>query len=592
MTDDPICAGDEKRKGSGLAALFAVVTAAAAARSWLLWGTPLVPGTNGGYYLVQTRALIERGSLGIPDLPLTFMIQAVFAKLLYFVAGRTLETCVLLSVKACDALLPPLVAVPVFLLGRKWCGRAGCGVWPAVAAALIAALGLPALSMTGDFEKNSLGLVWLAGLIASLHAWMTSRTRGPVIAMIVFLGLCGLTHIGVFGAALLLTALTCAADLALLRGRGGFRTFRHICGVALCGVAMVAMVAGLVLWKFDPARIRRLTGALSHPVGFLQTGGHAGALRTVFGPAPALRGEPHLFPPPSGDGPPRMDGAHREGDRGVRMLPQGAGNGLFAFVVLCVLALAWRRRDDLSAGDKASVIGCAVTLALLTGPWVRGDMAGRLRLIAMVPASFAAAFAMAHTPGRWSASVCAVTAFVLTAITTVPLLRRGGRPVISAEAFEELRSLTTCVMRPAQTRVVARHGLEWWTAWALHTHVSQSRALRVSDWSKYGDVLFIQEKGRGRRGPDGASFMSRSVGDGTGAAAEGNGSPPGRGGPGGTGGGPQDGPPGMLEDIPEDAEILYDGTHFRLARVRHPPDTVGRSPYAFPYGDPPSPDIP
>ena len=61
--------------------IFWSLATAVAARSWLLWSTPLVPGMNGGYYLVQARALQEHGRLGIPDLPLTFILQATVAKL-------------------------------------------------------------------------------------------------------------------------------------------------------------------------------------------------------------------------------------------------------------------------------------------------------------------------------------------------------------------------------------------------------------------------------------------------------------------------------------------------------------------------------
>jgi len=168
----------EKSMGLGrmdLATLLTVVAAGIAARAWLLWSTPLVPGMNGGYYLVQARALLEHGRLGIPDLPLTFILQATVAKLLQLLTGRGLESSVLPSVRLCDALLPPLVAVPVFLLGRIWCVQNNRGVWPAVVAAAGVALGTPALTMVGDFEKNSLGLVWLAGLVFALHAWTARR---------------------------------------------------------------------------------------------------------------------------------------------------------------------------------------------------------------------------------------------------------------------------------------------------------------------------------------------------------------------------------------------------------------------------------
>jgi hypothetical protein len=60
--------------------LAAVVTLGVAARYWILFRTPLVPGINGAYYLVQDRSLLEKRHLGIADFPLTFMLHAVIAK--------------------------------------------------------------------------------------------------------------------------------------------------------------------------------------------------------------------------------------------------------------------------------------------------------------------------------------------------------------------------------------------------------------------------------------------------------------------------------------------------------------------------------
>ena len=539
--------------------LLAVIATATAARAWLLWSTPLVPGMNGGYYLVQARALLEHGRLGIPDLPLTFILQAAVAKLLQLVTGRGLEASILLSVRLCDALLPPLVAAPVFLLGRIWCAQNKRGVWLAVVAAAGVALGTPALTMVGDFEKNSLGLVWLAGLVFALHAWMARRSRGRAAAVLTMLGLCGLTHIGVFGAALLLTALTWGADVALLRGREGLRSLRHAVVVAAGGAAVVAVVASLVLWKFDPARVRRLAGALSNPVTFVQSGGRAAGQDFRGGPPPG--GMPDHFRPQQGG--PGSAGGRRMGPPDMRMLPQGLAIALFGIVAAGALILPWRKRRDLPAADRAAAFGCATTLLILTGPWIRGDMDMRLQLIAMIPAAFAVAFGLAHLPGRWPAPVCAAAILALMARTTGPLLAHGGRTIISVEAFDELRTLAPLVAKPDRTLVVARHGLEWWTAWTLHTHVAQPRAVRAADWSKYDTVLFIREKGDGR----GPGMREPGVGP---AGDFRGGPPPGFGGPGGAGG-PGSMPPMMGAEIPDDAEILHDGTHFRLARVRESP---------------------
>ena len=547
-----------------------VVAAAAAARSWLLWSTPLIPGRNGGYYLIQARALLEHGKLGIPDLPLNFVVQASFAKLLQLVTGRGLEACIPASVRLCDAFLPALAAVPVFLLGRRWCAQAGRSSWPAAAAAVVAVLGAPALSMVGDFEKNSLGLVWLAGLIVALHAWMAQRTRGRAAAVLVFLGLCGLTHIGVFGAALALTALTWTADLALLRGREGLKTLYHVGAVALCGALVVGTAAGIVLWKFDPARIRRLAGALSNPVVFFQNGGHTDNRGPGFQPPAGGAGVPDRFGPPPGDGQPlfarngRPDFAaagHRPPMGPGLMGPSsGVSTGVFALIVAGALGLSWYRRKTLSAADRASVIGCSVALLFLTGPWVGGDVSGRFQLIAMIPAAFTLAFILAHLPGKGSAPLCAVALLALVAATSVPLLRRGGQPAISAAAADELRTLASSLANPEKTLVVAPHGLEWWVAWTLHTHVAQPRAVQASDWTTYDTVLFIQEKRRDRGAPGGMTGP--------------HGPPPGLGGPGGFNGPPGGGPPMMGERIPDGAETVHDGTYFKLARVTQPTESL------------------
>src|ERR1044071_7189273 len=104
-----------------------IVFIGAILRACLLFSTSLVPGMNGAYYLVQARSLIERGKLGIPDLPLTFVVQATFAKLVQLVSGASLENSIVFAVKCADAMLPPLVAIPVFALVWQWTRRAGTG---------------------------------------------------------------------------------------------------------------------------------------------------------------------------------------------------------------------------------------------------------------------------------------------------------------------------------------------------------------------------------------------------------------------------------------------------------------------------------
>ena len=253
------------------------------------------------------------------------------------------------------------------------------------------------------------------------------------------------------------------------------------------------------------------------------------------------------------------------GPPGTGSLPAGLASAAFGLVAIGALALPWRRRRELPAADRATATGCAVTLILLAGPWVRGDVTMRLWLIAMIPAAVCAAFVLAHLPGRWTSAACGVACLAVLTATSAPLLRRGGHATVSPEAVAELRTLAKHVAQPDRTLIVARHGLEWWTAWTLHTHVAQARAVRADDWTTYSEVLFIQEKregSQGRGGPDGFSPADRPGGDRPAGGFRGE-PPPAPGGFGGPGGAP----PMMEAELPQNAEILHDGTHFRLARV-------------------------
>src|SRR5579871_3638848 len=396
--------------------VFLIVLAGAAARALLLFSTPLVPGMNGAYYLVQARSLLQQGKLGIPDLPLTFVIQAILAKIVQFVSGASLESSIVFAVKFADALLPALVAVPVFALVRRWANRPGAGLWVPACAALAAAAGAPALVMVGDFQKNSLGLVWLASLLWALNNWLEQPSVKRALLPVTFLGLIGVTHIGVFGWALALTVLV--MGVALWRCEASTR--RAIVPWLFAGGAVCAVAAGLVLWKFDPARVQRLASAATHPLTYLHQN-----------QGPGMRGTP-----PAGQNNFRPPGGPNGFPGGPGMLPVGwnwVPTAALLMASVAALAAVWLRRKTLPAGCAAVVTGCALGLLILSGPWVTGDKVMRFRLIAVGPALICASFAILQL--RW-AKVRAIVATLMALALLVPGAMRvihGGRPIITLE---------------------------------------------------------------------------------------------------------------------------------------------------------------
>ncbi len=543
-----------------------IVLAGAAARALLLFSTPLVPGMNGAYYLVQARSLLQQGKLGIPDLPLTFVIQAILAKIVQFVSGASLESSIVFAVKFADAVLPALVAVPVFALVRRWAKRSGADLWVPACTALAAAAGAPALVMVGDFQKNSLGLVWLAALLWALNNWLEQPSVKRALLPVTFLGLIGVTHIGVFGWALALTALV--MGVALWRCEASTR--RAIVPWLFAGGAACAVAAGLVLWKFDPARVQRLASAATHPLTYLHQN-----------QGPAMRGTP-----PGGQNNFRPPGGPNGFPGGPGMLP-GGWNWIPTVALLAAstaaIAAVWFRRKNLPAGSVAVVTGCALGLLILSGPWVTGDKVMRFRLIAVGPALICGSFAILQL--RW-ARVRTVVATLMALALLVPGAMRvmhGGRPVITLEAANELRSLSADIPAPGKTLIVARHGLEWWAAWYLHTHIAHANALTEADWKNFDAVYFLRQKG-GMMMPFGGPGPGRPPRPDGQFPPDGQFRPP-DGPPDFAGGFPPPGdfprrpfaqgrpggPGGMGEPmIPRDADIAHDGEFFTLALVPTP----------------------
>ena len=228
----------------------------------------------------------------------------------------------------------------------------------------------------------------------------------------------------------------------------------------------------------------------------------------------------------------------------------------------CGLGLAWRRRSTLPAADLAVAVAAATTAAALGGPFFNEDKSGRLLLIAAVPGAMTLSFLLAQLPHRGIRRL--LGGFVLAAVATgvVLYLPYGGHPTISNEAYGELQEIARILPRDGRSLVVARHGLEWWAAWTLHTHIAQPRAVVAADWSRFEHVYYLVEKRRADPyGPPGGMPQTPRGGP----------APFGHGGP-----LPPGGVPFELQ-LPDDARTLHDGEQLTFSLVLSRPPQVDGS---------------
>lgn len=471
-----------------MVALALTMGAAIAVRAWMNFRTPIPGGVDAGYYAVQARALLEHGKLAWTDVPLIFALDAALAKLAMLTLGWSVDDATLWASRLVDSVGQPLVAVSLFVATFSWSRGLRSAVPAAVAATLATTLSAPLLRMVGDFEKQSLAMAFMAaawlGLARTMAATDARQLRVRAAWTMAFFVLTALTHAGTFGAAALGAVFTLTAWAVW----SGVSRGRRLPGIA------PDMARGIAP---DMARGTLIAGASG-----------AALLGAIWMLAP-LKAQALI------DAPRKLFGGGGDGAGGGDMGGGGPGpNGppliLWLLVVaICATALVWAlRRARATIADGALALGLAATAASLTCPLIHGEYAMRLSIIAPLPLAFVMAFVLAREPTArrgWRAAVApmASVALGIAALATNAIGGRGGPPLsspqmISTEGFAELRGWRDELAARGTTVVVARHGLEFWAAFALDCAVRQSQ-LKASDFDLYQHRYLLYERHDGSR---------------------------------------------------------------------------------------------
>ncbi|RLF09324.1 MAG: hypothetical protein DRJ98_08300, partial [Thermoprotei archaeon] len=196
--------------------------------------TPLVPGIDGPYYVVQVRWLLTHGQMKYPDPPLAFYLMSVAA----LVLGD-----IFVAVEVTSALVTALAALPTYALIKRVTGSRIA----ALASALAISLNPFVVRLSSDFMKNSMGLLWLALFLYFNARYIDRGSKADLFGLIASLVLTALTHILDYGVALLY------ATLGFLFARGEYRR-RAAPGAAVALLSVLALVAapfivGGDIWK-------------------------------------------------------------------------------------------------------------------------------------------------------------------------------------------------------------------------------------------------------------------------------------------------------------------------------------------------------
>ncbi len=169
--------------------------------------TPLLPGIDGPYYLVQVLYLMRHGYLKYPDPPLVFYgllaVATLFSPSFYALK---------VGISLFSGIIGAVLAYHVHSQTGSWLA--------ALAAVAVYAFSPATFKLLQDFWKNLAGFVWV---IIAFHLFSndSSLSRTRILAIVAVTILAGLTHILDLGV-IVLYALLVAVGSVLYRDRNRF----------------------------------------------------------------------------------------------------------------------------------------------------------------------------------------------------------------------------------------------------------------------------------------------------------------------------------------------------------------------------------
>ena len=272
----------------------------------------------------------------------------------------------------------------------------------------------------GRFAKNSLGMVWMALSIWAMQESLSqprSLWRWLCVANVFVLS--GVSHIGAFAVTAVVLGGSLVAYMAL---QNNLTPSRKSTANAVKALFAVVVVTLFVAWLV-PSQVQRIGTTAARVVG--------------FSPATML----------------------------LTVVVYGC--------LIWVLKRLFAKRDQIPTGDLAIAVGPYLRTGFRFRAVFRRSLVDAISIMSAVPA--AALLSLVSTKLQWDLDrkkSKVITAIVAVLAIVSPMAMQG--PVISDAAVQELRELKLRIDNPAQTLVVAPHGLEFWGG-ARDEHASQKR---------------------------------------------------------------------------------------------------------------------
>jgi hypothetical protein len=430
-------------------ALICLMLVSAVIRLHTNFGTEYIPGNNGAFYLVMIRDLLEKGNLVMNDFPLLFWLEAAMAFVPYKLGIAGMNVSIDMTSRIFDSIIPVLSIIPAYLLVKKIIVNKKDFV-PTVVFASVSILYFSFLILISDFQKNSLGLLWLFWLNYFLFRIHEKPNGKNYLGVFVFLVLSGLTHYGCFAVAVTVVVL----DILV---KYSFRLdFKKLLKAISVSIIIIAACIGLVFlinkWR-ALIFVRIPLQIFKSPIII-----------------PLLKGEDVISP--------------------FEIF------NLFLVNMLSVVSLFLyvKNYKIIEVPQRSYMLSMILLSLFLSSPFLGIDSALRVYFISYLTAIPLIPFIYNHISSQRNKSIYTWLIVFILLFSVVTVKGKAQQSNMSKSVYAEMIKLQNIVTEEPRTVIVARHGMEYWSMWIFRTDAVRQEALEEGFWRFYKNIYFIKQK--------------------------------------------------------------------------------------------------
>lgn len=432
---------------------FTVITLSAIIlRLYISFSHDLILGMDGGYYPVQVRNILKTGLLSFNDVPLYFYFCASIVKVISLFGFAINDETIISVIKIVDSTALPLLAIPLFKILTKKDQK--LPLFAGLAILFFAIFSFSPFVMLGDLQKNAFAIPLFIAFIYFLEGYLTTPNNRNLILTLIVLFIIGLTHFGTFTFGLAFLSIS----LFVAFGRK-----------AILPSLITISIGCVIIALFDFNRAYRILTFWN----------------VIFARQIEFQG-PMLLP--------------------ILL------NTFISYTLAIFGFLQYRKQkhktDQVTGYITLSLV---VLIFIFAFPIYEPQYAQRFHVMLFVPQSFLI-FNLIRMNNKLALPFSISLVFITLAFTLM-YFNEEKKPCIDELAYQDLQNIKPYIpANNSESIIIARHGIEFWTAWNLKVKVGNDRSIDKLELEKYKNIIFLQQKNEERQGPLGRSSMHKPGG--------------------------------------------------------------------------------